>query len=852
MVSALYKNYAFITVVDVNEGDCYVVDLYQGDNKKASGHPDPKPDPPGIEIEPDPESNDSNPGDPRYWNRFAIDFGPESGGRKGIITEAIFEEPPQEMDPWSETRNKGGEWGQGPNIPPLCGIVLTHSDQDHWGNIEGVIANLRKITVDEDGANVPRHALSNTAIDLCLSPQKDWALEMWKNLGGDTSYVDYEELTNPSGSTVGLRCKFKPFYKRVTDFDASKTFYDVKMMAQQAGCDIQYRCNLVGKSFDFDYYKKNYWNRAIPDQDLPKGHQEWTEVDTHMFPIQKLFKPNDFKGIREAFVLVSVLLEVRLVLPDDTNQGPWPREVKWTPNFMSSIEGNWLRAMAKIKVTNPFINQLTQSTVRMPPPLLQAPVSLKNPFEFHRFQGEKDPRILQDLNKDLIDIGKFISAATAKDPFAEEFLEDFYIGEPDTEQHTLLPTALVFQPVIVGWNDRPYYMRFYNEKGKLTRKLPWSRSFYGCASREYVQDFAYMVLQRFLSTNSGGGVGKSKEHSRWSEYANRASIISYFTYDAESFLTDDPGSFVIKSDGTQPPRKPGQFDMLFTGDAFELDKVETQAYNRQKANIKLNDKSPSYPDFPMTPPDGNILNWLWRQNRLQATRVGVLKVPHHGSSITTGATFFRMVTASVYLISAGTKHGHPRAETIETILKAVIQEDGKAEVPENFNSKATNPLNNEISQGLRVRSINERRRPRLIFLTHQSLDQEIRDLGKGDIYDPKSRDFIPWYQYLKHHCPFVGNKKIKSVTEHRANVKFLYQRHINGLGYLRFGTDHNRQDELRVEWDKDQWEELRFDLDFDAQGNPIPLTEREDPIAYPSPGSHPDWELPADSTVIAT
>ncbi|KAF3309341.1 hypothetical protein TWF173_011187 [Orbilia oligospora] len=501
--------------------------------------------------------------------------------------------------------------------------------------------------------------------------------------------------------------------------------------------------------------------------------------------------------------------------------------------------------MAKIKLPNPFINlisQPTQSTGPVPSAFVQAPAPLQDPLRFNRFKGEKDSWLLNDFNRDILDVGGLMSAATAGDPFAEEAMEEFYIGEPDTELRTLLPTALIFQPVIVGWNDRPYYMNFYNEKRQLARKLPWN--------------FAHLVLQRYLSTDSGGGTGKSKEHSRWSEYANRASIISYFTYDAESFLTDDPGSFVIKSDGTQPPRKPGQFDMLFTGDAFELDKVETQAHNRQKDNIKLDDKDPnySYPDFPMTPPDGNILNWLWRQNRLQATRVGVLKVPHHGSSTTTGATFYRMVTASVYLISAGTKHGHPRAETIETILKAVIQEDGKAEAPDNFNSIATKPLNHEISQGLRVRSINERRRPRLIFLTHQSLNQKIKSLGKNGTLDNKPSDFMPWYQYLKYHCPFVGNKSIKSVTEHRANVKFFYQRHKDGLGYLRFGTDHNRQDELRVEWDKDQWEELRFDLDIDTNGNtkPLQLTEREDPIAYPGPGSHPDWELPADSTVIAT
>ncbi|KAF3309342.1 hypothetical protein TWF173_011188 [Orbilia oligospora] len=316
MESALYKNYAFITVVDVNEGDCYVVDLYQGDNKKkASGNPDPEPNPPGIEIEPNPPgieiepTPEPDPRDPRYWNRFAIDFGPEAGERKEIITKAIFGEPPQGIDPWSETGGKGGIWGQGPNIPPLCGV----------GNIEGVIANLRMMAGDIQGASVPRHALGDTAIDLCLSPQRDWASEMWKKLGGDTSYVDYEELIHSSGSMIGLRCKFKPFYKKATDFEASKTFYGVKAMAQQAGYGIQYRCNLVDKNFNINFYKKTHWNRAIPDEALPTaGHREWTKVDTHMFSTQ-IFDHSGFKKTRAAFMYIPVLLEARLVLPDDTS-----------------------------------------------------------------------------------------------------------------------------------------------------------------------------------------------------------------------------------------------------------------------------------------------------------------------------------------------------------------------------------------------------------------------------------------------------------------------------------------------------------------------------------------------------
>ncbi|RBR11760.1 hypothetical protein FVER53590_30392 [Fusarium verticillioides] len=106
--------------------------------------------------------------------------------------------------------------------------------------------------------------------------------------------------------------------------------------------------------------------------------------------------------------------------------------------------------------------------------------------------------------------------------------------------------------------------------------------------------------------------------------------------------------------------------MLFTGDAFELDKGIEKMGNWNKArrdtfdnktledyNVKRIREAKSSP--------GNIMNWLSGDEKTnQKIHVDVFKVPHHGSQVTTEPTFFRHVTASVYLISGSSKsHGHP-------------------------------------------------------------------------------------------------------------------------------------------------------------------------------------------------
>ena len=170
----------------------------------------------------------------------------------------------------------------------------------------------------------------------------------------------------------------------------------------------------------------------------------------------------------------------------------------------------------------------------------------------------------------------------------------------------------------------------------------------------------------------------ARRHPSWGHAANRASLVTHFQFDAQT------------PEGNGYRKK---FDMLFTGDAFEIGAGESQPY---APHLRPTNKDFAYPSAvrPKTiemqsglfaNPDGNLLSWLWQNGHFNSMRVGVLKVPHHGSSNTTNALFYRLVSASVYLISGANKpHGHPRPETLQAIIDTIMKEDGPATPPKDY------------------------------------------------------------------------------------------------------------------------------------------------------------------------
>ena len=101
---------------------------------------------------------------------------------------------------------------------------------------------------------------------------------------------------------------------------------------------------------------------------------------------------------------------------------------------------------------------------------------------------------------------------------------------------------------------------------------------------------------------------------------------------------------------------------------------------------------------------GNIMNWFSGQQN-QRVEIDVLKVPHHGSGVTSDPTLYAFITASVYLVSGNySVHGHPTTQTMYHIIESIWQRDGKkvAKAPKSYQAMdaepETNNLISEVSQ----------------------------------------------------------------------------------------------------------------------------------------------------------
>ncbi|KAF2733275.1 hypothetical protein EJ04DRAFT_565196 [Polyplosphaeria fusca] len=371
------------------------------------------------------------------------------------------------------------------------------------------------------------------------------------------------------------------------------------------------------------------------------------------------------------------------------------------------------------------------------------------------------------------------------------------------------------------------------------------------------------------------------KNMEWSQAANRTSVITHFRFNAKS--------------------KQGQgvdvrFDMLFTGDAFEAGAADKGPYASHLQHtlkdfqlpLAVRNNTIEPPENFIANPGGNLLTWLWQHSGLNGIRVGVLKLPHHGASRTTNALFYRLVSASVYLISgANSPHGHPRPETITTIINTIIHQDGSARPPTKFLSVRTS----SSTENKDLLEIENRPRPRLIFATFGTrkeklltdLDRRImeaefrkqmaesKEWRNGTGWDSseggernngansddevgnmdeegkskKERNYMDLQEYDYFHSRNLGGMldQPKDEAERlmrqqgkdvpiQANVRIFFQKEASTASRLNIGIDKMQPKQVRVEWRPEDCDEIRADK---APANPW-----DDPVAYPSPGENPD------------
>ncbi|KAF3190641.1 hypothetical protein TWF788_008162 [Orbilia oligospora] len=1023
--SRIIYPYACVTMVDVYEGDCYVVDLFQGgkeliDASKEAAELRAECNRPtklvlkdlpvrsgsfgvGSLVDEDMNQRKKAAADAttkelkilrestrnsHLWDRYIIDTGSHRDdegiggrGRQAALKRAFFRSntvsssPLECVLPWAPWNFDKQDIINPSNWPIFRGIIITHTDMDHWGNAESLI---------DWAKDIFRKSISPPTT-VFLSPMFEWAralsdfLDPTKDVQSGSFPFEsrnlfavrtHWRLTGEGLPTPGLRIVIPPVQMTVC-----RTFTSLLEYTHQLGYDLLLRLNIAEDNY---YIKPEYNDRPLHPKlitdHLPSKNTKWISLRNVLGEKFKSIAMTDkdieididFTGITDSkevltgAIKISYIVELALNPPDWRFQRTYDMEVG---ELNRTISGKWLREHA-------VVFPLPPKTPIDLAKLNNQPFS--TPTEIIRITKSHYAKAF-NINIDKIETE---SEANNTDPKiagneGRMILEGEEVEDKNKDDPTITNTsgATGFQPVYrcIGTTNKLEFFVSQSiartargqddlERGEQTSNF--GLSYMGCAGSAYVRDFQHIALQYALQQKppSKSGQNKLPYPKKFAEYKNRASILTHFVcrtkpWEVPTITEIENGNHMLKNPN---------FSMLFTGDAFDKHNDEDphpthlriNKFKNPKSHVMGQDVDIDGDDGHMNPgriqsaignPDGSISSWLWRRQLTSRVYVDVLKIPHHGSSHTTGPGFYRNVVAKVYLISGAIGiHGHPRSEIIEAIIHTILNEDGPAVAPKHYRRSA-NPKPDEV-KGWKTKPITARPRPRLIFVTHfavntdsetkdekppgsdkdpkQNLKQsqlnfggntgglpkgeqknkkkteseelqeklkkeaELKELQEMSEKDAKLRkelkdreraeDRPNWEhrakkrpdthgnskryflkQYILEHCKWMADdpKYNDNYNAKRANCRIFYQANKDATTRLIFGHDAVRPNDLRVEWNPDDWKELRqFQSDPRFSGSPYKIlngrpfgltNSEEDPVAYPQPfEDHPEWELP--------
>lgn len=113
--------------------------------------------------------------------------------------------------------------------------------------------------------------------------------------------------------------------------------------------------------------------------------------------------------------------------------------------------------------------------------------------------------------------------------------------------------------------------------------------------------------------------------------------------------------------------------------------------------------------------------------------------------------------------------------------------------------------------------------------------EESEGSDSGESNETPKKNYIDLKSYVYFYSKYLGGLQDKvDKTTTRANVRIFVQKKAASATRLKIGYDANQPDKVRVEWSKDDWQEIRCDE---------PPTEPFfDPLAYPETGQDPGWD----------
>lgn len=763
-------------MVDVAEGDCYVVDLFDGTAW-------------GLFVEDVGKINDFK--EAKNWRRFVIDTGKAKQGRRlGVIQRAVYGELPESPTaPWNQISDKIVD-EKGPNLPPISGILITHLDSDHAGNAGALVRSLQALKPEPKPklmGNSPPMLPMYMSLMVTWTEQlnkenlldsdsqfyiRRWRLERFCNVVHVPIYEgpEWRPATDPNAdstkhlSKIIVRITHLDQIVEATGYAPGRTFKNLLELAKQAGCSILYRFNLLDMATSENTLKdildnKEYRTKALDAQQI----QTYTTSNKTIWqPGGEAYVGIPFDVMKKAETIkdkvwIKVLVEVSLKPQNRFHSLIRSSLSEKTISAAIPIEGRWLRYVHEIQVaklkpkTTPVFNILRGIDwgripyIGPPTPLEASEKAVKSVKPNSEKKTGKKAVPTKKTKKTKQEPAEKPEETTAVQPTGtagpsdnskllkelRELDPDNGFKVPDRPDHDWVTNNPNY--IVVGLEDDLLPIRYLRGHYQTSRL--------GCAGKNFVRDLAHLILQvRLLTTETVQEFEKKKQQKKaenaaikaakaakknptnieeedekkdeagedgenkddevtdviikkslrgsesWSEYTNRASILAQFIYDDK------------KEDDKQPSADVGsKFSMLFTGDAFEQGQDETTYGHNARVSTRTVETTqfahPNKDPSPLAQPDGSLLSWLWRQNYFTSYRVDVLKVPHHGSSTTTSASFYQFVSASIYLISCSASlHRHPRPETIQAILATILREDGPVtkNEPKNFRSKSNN------------------------------------------------------------------------------------------------------------------------------------------------------------------
>ena len=310
-------------MIEVAEGDCYIVDLFNSEGSQDIFQ------------------------DANKWRRFLIDTGTKDKNRLGVITGALTEY--NKLDPWPDIKKvdpstidsnqpKIGTPKTLPKLklPPLSGVIITHSDRDHSGNAHLLLKDLGN---GELGKIIPfDKAHKFTRVPIYMTPMVEWTRN-----GGPNDPTRFIKL-------VKKRTEVK-VQNVVRPATAERSFKELYDLCEAGDYVAKFRFNVL-KPGCINAIKSQTQNAEL--RDMKKYYYEfrdkWNEsrtfnVASYLSNLRKAHRDDSFLQNTTAYeVLVEVGIEPVSVSRTyeggafDTITGPWLRLTTTFPGPGMKVE----------------------------------------------------------------------------------------------------------------------------------------------------------------------------------------------------------------------------------------------------------------------------------------------------------------------------------------------------------------------------------------------------------------------------------------------------------------------------------------------------------------------------------